>query len=115
MKHAVRHIHFVGVGGSGMSGIAEVLCNGCQRIPQCPADLKAAPDDRSWPLLRQRLSTRNILRDVVFSEVCIAIDAGKRAGHHRKKLHLARNQRSVFGVCRHPGEVAKKSNLNQDH
>ncbi len=25
MKHAVRRIHFVGVGGSGMSGIAEVL------------------------------------------------------------------------------------------
>ena len=27
MKHAIRHIHFVGVGGSGMSGIAEVLHN----------------------------------------------------------------------------------------
>ena len=27
MKHAVRHIHFVGVGGVGMSGIAEVLLN----------------------------------------------------------------------------------------
>ena len=27
MKHAVRHIHFVGIGGSGMSGIAEVLRN----------------------------------------------------------------------------------------
>ena len=27
MKHAVRHIHFVGLGGSGMSGIAEVLLN----------------------------------------------------------------------------------------
>ena len=27
MKHAVKRIHFVGVGGSGMSGIAEVLCN----------------------------------------------------------------------------------------
>jgi UDP-N-acetylmuramate--alanine ligase len=27
MKHAIRRIHFVGVGGSGMSGIAEVLCN----------------------------------------------------------------------------------------
>ncbi|MGB2817890.1 MAG: UDP-N-acetylmuramate--L-alanine ligase [Burkholderiaceae bacterium] len=25
MKHAVKHIHFVGIGGSGMSGIAEVL------------------------------------------------------------------------------------------
>jgi UDP-N-acetylmuramate--alanine ligase len=27
MKHAVKHIHFVGVGGAGMSGIAEVLRN----------------------------------------------------------------------------------------
>ena len=27
MKHAVKHIHFIGVGGSGMSGIAEVLHN----------------------------------------------------------------------------------------
>jgi UDP-N-acetylmuramate--alanine ligase len=27
MKHAVRHIHFVGIGGVGMSGIAEVLLN----------------------------------------------------------------------------------------
>ena len=25
MKHAVRHLHFVGIGGSGMSAIAEVL------------------------------------------------------------------------------------------
>ena len=25
MRHAIRHIHFVGIGGSGMSGIAEVL------------------------------------------------------------------------------------------
>ncbi|MDR0233477.1 MAG: UDP-N-acetylmuramate--L-alanine ligase [Zoogloeaceae bacterium] len=27
MKHKVRNIHFVGIGGSGMSGIAEVLAN----------------------------------------------------------------------------------------
>ena len=27
MKHAIRHIHFVGIGGAGMSGIAEVLFN----------------------------------------------------------------------------------------
>jgi len=27
MRHAVRRIHFVGIGGSGMSGIAEVLLN----------------------------------------------------------------------------------------
>ena len=27
MTHAVKHIHFVGVGGAGMSGIAEILHN----------------------------------------------------------------------------------------
>ena len=27
MKHKVKHVHFVGIGGSGMSGIAEVLLN----------------------------------------------------------------------------------------
>ena len=27
MKHKVKNMHFVGIGGSGMSGIAEVLCN----------------------------------------------------------------------------------------
>jgi UDP-N-acetylmuramate--alanine ligase len=27
MKHKVKSIHFVGIGGSGMSGIAEVLAN----------------------------------------------------------------------------------------
>jgi len=32
MKHAIRHIHFVGIGGSGMSGIAEVLLNLGYRI-----------------------------------------------------------------------------------
>ena len=27
MKHIVKHIHFFGIGGGGMSGIAEVLVN----------------------------------------------------------------------------------------
>jgi UDP-N-acetylmuramate--alanine ligase len=27
MKHALKHIHFIGVGGAGMSGIAEILHN----------------------------------------------------------------------------------------
>ncbi|NUZ08925.1 UDP-N-acetylmuramate--L-alanine ligase [Piscinibacter koreensis] len=32
MKHAVKHIHFVGVGGAGMSGIAEILHNLAYRV-----------------------------------------------------------------------------------
>ena len=27
MKHKIHHLHFIGIGGSGMSGIAEVLLN----------------------------------------------------------------------------------------
>ena len=27
MKHNIKNIHFVGIGGAGMSGIAEVLLN----------------------------------------------------------------------------------------
>ncbi|MFM7462384.1 MAG: Mur ligase domain-containing protein, partial [Burkholderiales bacterium] len=27
MKHKVKHLHFIGIGGTGMSGIAEVLLN----------------------------------------------------------------------------------------
>jgi UDP-N-acetylmuramate--alanine ligase len=25
MRHKVKHVHFIGIGGAGMSGIAEVL------------------------------------------------------------------------------------------
>ena len=32
MKHAVKQIHFVGIGGAGMSGIAEILHNLGYRI-----------------------------------------------------------------------------------
>src|SRR5690606_4071438 len=32
MKHAIRHIHFVGIGGAGMSGVAEVLLHQGYRI-----------------------------------------------------------------------------------
>ena len=41
MKHAVRHIHFVGIGGAGMSGIAEVLAN--QGYTITGSDLAASP------------------------------------------------------------------------
>ena len=32
MKHAIKNIHFIGIGGAGMSGIAEVLHNLGYRI-----------------------------------------------------------------------------------
>ncbi|MBW6493372.1 MAG: UDP-N-acetylmuramate--L-alanine ligase [Burkholderiaceae bacterium] len=42
MKHKVRHIHFVGIGGSGMSGIAEVLVNLGYRVSGSDVSSNAA-------------------------------------------------------------------------
>ena len=44
MKHKVKRIHFVGVGGSGMSGIAEVLAN--QGFEVSGSDLAASATTR---------------------------------------------------------------------
>jgi len=41
VKHKVKHIHFVGIGGSGMSGIAEVLLNLGYRVSG--SDIAANP------------------------------------------------------------------------
>jgi UDP-N-acetylmuramate--alanine ligase len=44
MKHAVKHIHFVGIGGSGMSGIAEVLLTLGYRVSGSDVARNAATD-----------------------------------------------------------------------
>jgi UDP-N-acetylmuramate--alanine ligase len=44
VKHKVKHIHFVGIGGSGMSGIAEVLVNLGYRISGSDLQANAATD-----------------------------------------------------------------------
>ena len=44
MKHKVKHIHFVGIGGAGMSGIAEVLLNLGYRVSGSDLASNAATD-----------------------------------------------------------------------
>ncbi len=44
MKHKVRRIHFVGIGGSGMSGIAEVLVNLGYEVSGSDLSANAATD-----------------------------------------------------------------------
>jgi UDP-N-acetylmuramate--alanine ligase len=44
MRHKVKHIHFVGIGGAGMSGIAEVLANQGYRITGSDLAANAATD-----------------------------------------------------------------------
>ncbi|HET9977417.1 MAG TPA: UDP-N-acetylmuramate--L-alanine ligase [Burkholderiaceae bacterium] len=51
MKHAVKHLHFVGIGGSGMSGIAEILHN---------LGYKVSGSDQSDSATLQRLASLGI-------------------------------------------------------
>ncbi len=48
MKHKIKHIHFVGIGGSGMNGIAEVLLN---------LGFQVSGSDLSESAVTQRLQT----------------------------------------------------------
>ncbi len=48
MKHKIKHIHFVGIGGSGMNGIAEVLLN---------LGFQVSGSDLSESTVTQRLQT----------------------------------------------------------
>ncbi|MBW8831050.1 MAG: UDP-N-acetylmuramate--L-alanine ligase [Burkholderiales bacterium] len=52
MKHAVKHIHFVGIGGAGMSGIAEILHN---------LGYKVSGSDQNDGAVTQRLASLGIV------------------------------------------------------
>ena len=50
MKHKVKRIHFVGIGGAGMSGIAEVLVTQGYAVSAAPTSPRARPrgGSRGW-------------------------------------------------------------------
>jgi UDP-N-acetylmuramate--alanine ligase len=52
VKHKVKKIHFVGIGGSGMSGIAEVLLNLGYRISGTDISANAATRRSREPVLQ---------------------------------------------------------------
>jgi UDP-N-acetylmuramate--alanine ligase len=64
MRHRIEHIHFVGIGGSGMSGIAEVLLN---------LGYKVSGSDLSVSAVTDRLAAMG-------ARVCTGHDAANVAG-----------------------------------
>ncbi len=64
MRHRIEHIHFVGIGGSGMSGIAEVLLN---------LGYKVSGSDLSVSAVTDRLAAMG-------ARVCAGHDAANVAG-----------------------------------
>ena len=61
MKHAIKHIHFVGIGGAGMSAIAEILHN---------LNYRVSGSDQSDSSVTRRLA-----------ELGITVHIGHAAGH----------------------------------
>jgi UDP-N-acetylmuramate--alanine ligase len=89
MKHAISHVHFVGVGGAGMSGIAEILHN---------LGYKVSGSDLSDGPVLQRLSAlgiqtkvghdaRNIAgADAVVTSTAVQADNPEVVAAHQKLI-----------------------------
>ena len=73
MKHKVKNIHFVGIGGSGMSGIAEVLCN--LGFGVSGSDLADNPTTRRLADLGIRIAVGHAAENVIDADAVVVSTA----------------------------------------
>jgi UDP-N-acetylmuramate--alanine ligase len=73
VKHKVRHIHFIGVGGSGMSGIAEVLLNLGYQVSG--SDLAESPATRRLRELGARVATAHAAQNIDGADAVVVSSA----------------------------------------
>ncbi|MES2889327.1 MAG: UDP-N-acetylmuramate--L-alanine ligase [Pseudomonadota bacterium] len=88
MKHAVKHIHFVGVGGAGMSGIAEILHNLGYQVSG--SDQSASATTRRLAGLGIRIS---IGHDAAFIDGAEAVVVSTAVGSSNPEVLAARAKR----------------------
>ncbi|AUM00905.1 UDP-N-acetylmuramate--L-alanine ligase [Rhodocyclaceae bacterium] len=75
MKHKVKHIHFVGIGGAGMSGIAEVLVN--QGFTVSGSDLTDSAATRRLQALGARVVRGHDAANIDHADVVVTSTAVK--------------------------------------
>ena len=109
MKHAIRHIHFVGIGGSGMSGIAEVLLN--QGYAISGSDLAASASTERLQRLGARIHIGHAAEQIAGADCIVTSTAVKpdnpevQAAHERllpvvpRALMLAELMRMQKGIA----------------
>ncbi len=88
MKHKVKRIHFVGVGGSGMSGIAEVLAN--QGFDVSGSDLAASATTRRLADKGVRVTIGHTAENVAGADAVVVSTAVKE---DNPEVVTAREQR----------------------
>jgi len=88
MKHAVKHIHFVGVGGAGMSGIAEILHNLGYAVSG--SDQSDSPTSRRLASLGIRIAVGH---DAAYIEGAEAVVTSTAVRGDNPEVIAARNKR----------------------
>ena len=88
MKHKVKHIHFVGIGGSGMSGIAEVLLNLGYRVSG--SDLADTPVTRRLAALGATIVLGHAAENSAGAD-CIVVSSAVRSDN--PEITTARSRR----------------------
>jgi UDP-N-acetylmuramate--alanine ligase len=88
MKHAVKNIHFVGIGGAGMSGIAEILHNLGYRVSG--SDQNASPTTRALAKRGIRVAIGHDAAHVAGAEAVVISSAVKA---DNPEVTAARSQR----------------------
>ncbi len=73
MKHKVKRVHFVGIGGAGMSGIAEVLVN--QGYQVTGSDLTESPVTRRLARLGASIAIGHAAANVASADVVVVSTA----------------------------------------
>src|SRR5205814_9916291 len=69
MKHKVKRVHFVGIGGAGMSGIAEVLLT--QGYQVSGSDVATSPTTRRLTELGARIASAHVAENVAGADVVV--------------------------------------------
>jgi UDP-N-acetylmuramate--alanine ligase len=75
MKHKIRRVHFVGIGGAGMSGIAEVLAN--QGFEVSGSDLAESATTRRLAALGVRVRIGHAAENVATADAVVVSTAVK--------------------------------------
>ena len=79
----------VRLGHRVMRHVAVVALDADGRVRQRDPDLEPAEDHRRRPAIGERPGARDVLDDVVFAVLLVAVDRREGAGHEREQLDLA--------------------------
>src|SRR2546422_1284077 len=105
MKHKVRRIHFVGIGGAGMSGIAEVLVNLGYQVSG--SDLAVNAATKRLSSLGVRLNFEHLPANVDGADA-VVVSTAVRPDNPRSEEHTSELQSRLHLVCRLLLEKKKK-------